>query len=358
MTIMNDVNLDNGTVNIAVFNQTDAALAALRDKYLAIPDTNTDEGYTFVKDGLKELTGLRTRLESVRKDVKAPYLQAGKIIDDEAKRITAALVALEDPMKAAKKVVDDRIERERQERIARLQVKVDAIKAMPGQVRGKSSQEIADMLDRVGEIDAMHDFYDLTKDAVAAKDAAMSELTQMLGERLEFEVAEDARLKAEAERAALQRQLEEQQAENDRKLAEQQAEMQRQQEAMQRQQQEMQRQQDEMRQQREALERERAALLPAPAADPAPVAPAAETVAPVVAQAAPPTTKTAAKDNRQWRAVVTDKSALIAAIAAGYGTEDLLMIDQAALDSLANDKRTALELPGVTAQPIPASRAA
>lgn len=360
MTTMNDVNLDNGTVNIAVFNQTDAALAALREKYQTVPDANTDEGYALVKNGLKELTGLRTRLEAVRKEVKEPYLQAGRIIDAEAKRITAELVALEDPMKAAKKEVDDRIERERQERIARLQSKVDAIKAMPGHVRGKSSQEIESMLDRVGEIDAMHDFYDLTREAVAARQAALDELTQMLGERLEFEVAEKARIKAEEERAELQRKLDEQQAENNRLLAEQQAAMQRQQEEIQRQQQEMQRQQDEMDKQREALALAQAALQqPAPAAKVAQVeAPAEVIVAKPAPAATAPATSKAKPDTRQWHAVVTDKSALIAAIAAGYATEDLLIIDQAALDSLANDKRKALELPGVIAEPVPASHAA
>ncbi|OLU22979.1 hypothetical protein BVH03_22295 [Pseudomonas sp. PA15(2017)] len=332
MTIANDVDLNTGKVNIAEYSKTDAALASLREKYQTVPDANTDEGYAFVKDGIKELTGLRTKLEAARKAAKEPHLKAGRILDDEAKRITAALVALEDPMKAAKKVVDDRIERERQERIARLQKKVDAIVAMPGQVRGKSSQEITDMLDRVGEIDAMHDFYDLTKEAVAARQAALDELTQMLADRLEFEVAEEARQKAEAERAELQRKFDEQQAE------------------MQRQQQEIQRQQEEMRLQREQLERERAALQPAAptSASPAPVT----GVEAKAAATEPGLAKRTAQDNHLWRGVVTDKSALIAAIAAGYGTEDLLIIDQLALDSLANDKRAALELPGVIAQPV------
>lgn len=319
MTIMSDVNLENGTVNIAVFNKTDAALAALREKYLVIPDANTDEGYAFVKDGLKELTGLRTGLESVRKEVKAPYLQAGKIIDAEAQRITAALVALEDPMKAAKKEVDDRKERERLERIARLQSKVDAIKAMPGQVRGKSSAEITNMIDRVGEIDAMHDFYDLTKEAVAARQTALDDLTQMLNERLEFEATEEARQKAERESNQKAQELADQQAENQRL--------------------------------REELQRLQAAAAPAAtAATAATAAPAPTQAAPAPTE--PATAKRIAQDNRQWRAVVTDKSALIAAIAAGYGTEDLLIIDQLALDSLANDKRAALELPGVIAQPV------
>lgn len=348
MTILKNVDLENGTVEVTEYSTTNAALAMLREKYAVVPDVNTEEGYALVKVGIKELTTLRTSLEAARKREKDPYLQAGKIIDAEAKRITEELVKLEDPMKTAKKEVDDRIERQRLERIARLQLKVDAIKALPAQVRGKPSAEIADMLDRVGEIDAMHDYYDLTKEAVAARQLALDELTQMLTDRLAFESAEEDRKKAEAEQARLKRQLAEQQ------------------EQMDRQQQELERQQEEMRKQREELEKAQA-VVAQPAGDPV-VAPAEtapstanETtsapipVAPTESVALPSKPKS---DNRQWHAVVIDKSALIAAISAGYGTEDLLIIDQAALDSLANDKRKNLELPGVIAEPVPTTQAA
>jgi len=343
MTSMNNVNLEKGTVNIVEYNQTEAGLAVLRKKYSTLPDINTPDGYEFHKAGIKELTTLRTSLEAARKREKEPHLQAGRIIDDEAKRITAELVKLEDPMKSAKKEYDDRVERERQERIARLQVKVDAIKAMPGQVRGQSSQAIADMIDRVGEIDAAHDFYDLTKEAITARQSALDELAQMLTDRQAFEAAEEDRKKAEAEKARLEQELAQQRAE------------------MQRQQDEMRRQQEEMQRQREELARAQAALqqpAPAPVAEPTKAEAPAEVVAAKPAAAPAPATSKAKPDNRQWHAVVTDKSALIAAIAAGYGTEDLLIVDQAALDSLANDKRNALELPGVIAQPVPATHAA
>lgn len=358
MTTLEKVDLDTGTVEVVEFSQTNASLAMLREKYSVVPDVETEEGYALAKAGIKELTTLRTSLEAARKRVKDPYLKAGQIIDAEAKRITAELVQLEDPIKAAKKEVDDRIEREKQERIARLQLKVDAIKAMPAQVRGKASADIADMLDRVGEIDAMHDYYDLTKEAVAARELALNELTQMLTDRLAFEAAEEERKKAEAAQAEMRRQMEAQQAE-----------MRKQQEEMQRQQQEFERQQQEMLKQQQELERAQAALQQQAEAKAA--AEAAVEAAPAVAEAAPaepapvavpaqpaaPVSK-AKPDNRPWHAVVVDKSALIAAIAAGYGTEDLLIIDQAALDSLANDKRQALELAGVIAEPIPSSKVA
>lgn len=314
---MNNVNLEAGTADIAEYSATEAALAMLREKYSVVPDANTDEGYALVKAGIKELTTLRTSLEAARKREKEPHLQAGRIIDAEAKRITEELVKLEDPMKAAKKEVDDRIERERQERIARLQVKVDAIVAMPGQVRGKSSQEIASMLDRVGEIDAMHDYYDLTKEAVAARENALSELAQMLTDRLAFEASEEDRKKAEAEKAALEQQLAEQRAE------------------MQRQQDELNRQQREMAAQREELERQRAELQAK--ADPVPTAePIAEPEPKAKAEPTAPAPAAKPAAVQRCRGIVTE---LIAdeMSAAGLSTNGLLVVSQDVLDRIASE---------------------
>ncbi|MBG4472891.1 hypothetical protein GHT53_02235 [Pseudomonas aeruginosa] len=335
MTILKNVDLDNGTVEVTEYSATNAALAQLRVKYAEVPDANTEEGYAFIKDGIKELTSLRTSLEAARKREKAPYLQAGQIIDAEAKRITAELAALEGPMKAAKKVVDDRVERERRERIARLQQKVDAIKAMPAQVRGRSSDDISAMLDRVGEIDATHDFYDLTKEAVEARQAALDELTQMLTDRLAFEQAERQRQELEAQQAEMRRRMEEQNAE-----------MRRQQEEMQRQREELARQQQELAAARQQLAEQEAPAAVEPAVPTAEVAPAPAQIKPASKAAA-----------TQWHARVVDKSAFIASIAAGLATEDLLIVDQPALDSLANSKGKALSLPGVIVERV-AARAA
>jgi len=341
MTNLKNVDLERGTVEVAEYSQTNAALAALRAKYQVVPDANTEEGYAWVKAGIKELTGLRTSLETARKREKEPHLQAGRILDAEAKRITEELVSLEKPMKAAKQEVDDRIERERQERIARLQQKVDAIVAMPGQVRGKSSDEISTMIDRVGEIDATHDYFDLTKEAVEARQNALDELTQMLTDRLAFEAAEAERKKAEAALAEQRRLMEEQQAE-----------MRRQQDEMRRQ---LEEQQAEMRRQQAELAQARAALQPV---DPVPAVPEQPVASPepTAAQLEPlPTTKPQPIDNHHWHARVTNKRALIGAIAAGLASDDLLIVDQAALDALADTLRQGLDIPGVIAEPISAA---
>ncbi|MCC3679201.1 YqaJ viral recombinase family protein [Staphylococcus epidermidis] len=96
------------------------------------------------------------------------------------------------------------------------------------------------------------------------------------------------------------------------------------------------------RQQREKAEREAAANQAQ-----APQVAASAAVPPAANQAQP-------ARGQRFRAVVFDKSALIQAIADGHATEDLLMVDQAALDSLMNDPNQP-RLPGVRAEKVPAA---
>lgn len=105
--------------------------------------------------------------------------------------------------------------------------------------------------------------------------------------------------------------------------------------------------------QRLELEQQEAATAqqPDPAAkpEPAPTAPAPTRAAGYSRSATAPATR--------WIARIVDKSAFIAAIAEGLATEDLLIVDQPALDSLANDKGQALKLPGVVVERAPAKAA-
>ncbi|MEX7116279.1 hypothetical protein AB2C39_33940, partial [Pseudomonas aeruginosa] len=75
MAILKNVDLENGTVDVAEYNATNAALEKLREKYATLPDANTADGYEFIKAGIKELTTLRTSLEAARKREKAPYIE-------------------------------------------------------------------------------------------------------------------------------------------------------------------------------------------------------------------------------------------------------------------------------------------
>lgn len=205
MSELKDVDIEGGKV--AVFSMTEAALTELREKWGTVPDMETKEGYEEGKEGIKTISKYRTGLEKKRKEIKAPYLKAGQIIDEEAKRITAELEALETPLKEAKQKVDEREAREKAERIARLQAKVDAILAYTEAAKGKTSEEIAALIAEVDAIDPLADFYDLTQEALAARHDTLSALSVMYQDRMGWE-----RMQRENEEA--QAQLKEEQRKN------------------------------------------------------------------------------------------------------------------------------------------------
>lgn len=204
MTSLNEVNIETGKVEVEVFNKTEAALAELRERYGVVPSLDTEEGYNFVKDGLKELVSLRTSLDAERKRIKQPYLDAGRIIDAEAKRITEALVELETPMKDAKKEFDDREKRMKEERLARLRTKIEGIRSWVVRARNQQSATIAEMIEEVDSIDTAEDFFELSKEAAEAKNETLERLNEMYTERLAFERSEQERKQAEEARKAME----------------------------------------------------------------------------------------------------------------------------------------------------------
>ncbi|MGH1372945.1 MAG: hypothetical protein ACRBBW_12975 [Cellvibrionaceae bacterium] len=212
------------------FGVTEAALSELKNTYSSVPDANTTSGYEEIQGALKVLTPLRTGIEKKRKALKADALAWGKKVDGEAKRITEILSSLEAPLKSAKSVVDERKKREKEERIARLQKKVDAISAYPQTAFGQSSTVIAQLIE---ELDAfeIEDFYDLSKEAAIAKAASLDKLTEMLQTAISQDREDAARKQEEQRQAEERKRLDEERAEFERQQAafrEQQAELERQ----------------------------------------------------------------------------------------------------------------------------------
>ena len=238
---------------IAEYSSTQAALSELKARWAKIPNTDTKAGYALVKTGIKELSGYRTKLEAMRKELKAPILERGKLLDSEAKRITAELLAIETPLKDAKQVTDEREKREKEERIARLQVRVNELINYPRQAQGATSAQISVLIDRLGEIDTSHDYYDLTTEAMDAQAASLDALSALYQEQVAKE-AEAKRMAAErARQAEEQARLD---AERQAMIAQQEA-LRKQQEAMEQQmaaqRAEMERNQAELEQQREQV---------------------------------------------------------------------------------------------------------
>lgn len=102
---------------IVEYSKTEAALADLRERMANVEyDVTTIKGMDIAKKDRAEVRGLRTGLEAMRKQIKAPALAHCQLIDAEAKRITAELLKLEEPIDAQIKARELALEAERQAR--------------------------------------------------------------------------------------------------------------------------------------------------------------------------------------------------------------------------------------------------
>ncbi len=197
---------------VAEFNATAAGLAELREKYEGIQfDCSTTVGDKDARQARLALVTLRTTLEARRKELKEPLLAQGKLIDDEAKRLTAEFKSLEDPIDAQIKAAEAerearRQERERQEaeRLAAINASIERIVRMPFLYVSAAPNVIADAIAEVNGMDLAALFDDTHRPrAEEAKAGALEALGNLFNERTAA-VAEAARLAAE--RAELERQ--------------------------------------------------------------------------------------------------------------------------------------------------------
>jgi hypothetical protein len=199
------------TVKIQEYSRTAAALADLRGRYDgAIFDVATTSGLKEAKDARAEIKGYRVDLEKTRKLIKAPALERCQLIDDEAKRITAALVELEDPIDAQikaeeKRKEDERIAREKAEqaRVEAIQNRILAMRNAPAMLAGRASAEIRAFLEgklRPAEI-STEKYAEFIDTAEMAKADSVRLLERMLVDS-EAHEAEQSRIQAEREELA------------------------------------------------------------------------------------------------------------------------------------------------------------
>ena len=100
---MNTETLDRPAIetSIAEYSPTAAGLADLAHRFKNVVfDVSTTKGDKEARAARLELVRLRTGLEAKRKELKAPALERSRLIDAEAKRITDAILLLEEPIDA------------------------------------------------------------------------------------------------------------------------------------------------------------------------------------------------------------------------------------------------------------------
>lgn len=192
---------------IAEYTETAAALADLRQRHAGVVfDVTVSKEMKLAKEARAEIRGLRTGLEKKRVEIKAPALERCRLIDAEAKRITAELLALEEPIDVQIKAEEARAEAERLEkleaerlRVEAIQQKIQAIRDVPGALVGKPAVIIAGKLACLRE--TVLDAVELGEYRIAADDALMAAIarTAELLDAQKGAEAEHARVKAERE---------------------------------------------------------------------------------------------------------------------------------------------------------------
>lgn len=202
------------STSIQEYSKTDAALADLAARFKGIVyDVTTGTGMAEAKVARAEIRGYRVDLEKVRVEIKAPALERCRQIDAEAKRITAALVELEQPIDALIKTEESRKEREAMERAMVEQRRIDGIKAsiesirqIPANCVGKPSTKLAETLATLSRSLPPDGFAEFQAEAEAVIRASLAQVEAMLAgvqaqeaeaERIKADRAEIVKLRAE-----------------------------------------------------------------------------------------------------------------------------------------------------------------
>lgn len=195
-----------------VYSPTQAAISQLKDQckdLLADPAAavKTAEGYEQVRSALAVTRNWRGQIEKQRQALKADSIEYGRRVDAEAKKWVGLVLAIEDPLKAAKEKVDEEKEKARLAAVEAERLKAEA------EEKAKRDAEEA----RLKAI----------RDAEEAKLRAERESLEAERRRLaEEKAADDARRKADEDRRKAEEEERQRvaKAEADRVAAEQKAE--------------------------------------------------------------------------------------------------------------------------------------
>lgn len=202
--------LDAPALAISEYSPTAAKLSELRSRLANVAyDVSTTKGMDIAKKDRAEVRDLRVALEKKRVELKAPALERCRLIDSEAKRITADLLELENPIDEQIKVEERRKEEEKQAKINAEFGRVQAIHEAIAEIgmdaviaSGKPSTHIRSALFNIREqvLDPAI-FQEMMPQAIAARDAAVAKLELALAAALHKEAEAE---KMAAERAELE----------------------------------------------------------------------------------------------------------------------------------------------------------
>jgi colicin import membrane protein len=168
---------DTALTTITEYSPTAQGLAELRQRLGAmVYDVTTGKGMDEAKKDRAIARSLRTNLETLRTQIKAPALERCRAIDAEAKRLTAEIEELEKPIDAQIKAEENRKalekaakEQAERDRITAINARFDSVKGFPLKAVGKTYAEIEALIEEVEQTDTAFEGQDAAPNEAAMK---------------------------------------------------------------------------------------------------------------------------------------------------------------------------------------------
>lgn len=191
-------------MNIVEYDEIRSKMDEVKELCNFIPDVSTDEGYEKSKRVALDVRKLCTSLEAKRKEKKSYFLEGGKQVDAQAKKIAEELESYLLPHKRAYQELDNLRKEREVNRKAELERRVAEIRDLPEVMRDSSSDEIKMALESLQAEECL-DFYEYSTPALKARNASREAMAQLFAKTLksEEEKRELDRLRKESEARAI-----------------------------------------------------------------------------------------------------------------------------------------------------------
>lgn len=173
--------------SIDEFDAVEAGLVELETRFKGVvySDIQTKDGLAKAKADRIEIREVRYRVSAKAKGMKDPLNRLKKLIDGQAERIEARVLAVETPVDEQIKAEETRLEeikeakrRAEAERVESLAVKVRGIEAFGHPTPGRTAEQLAADIEAVNAIEITLDaFAERLGDAMVAKNTAIKLLT-------------------------------------------------------------------------------------------------------------------------------------------------------------------------------------
>lgn len=136
-------------VGVVKYDITDAAIAEMGEKYmgLTVKDPTDEAGFKAVHNARVIVKSKRVEVEKMRVGLKADALSYGRLVDTEAKRITALLAPIESHLIGQERIVTDEKKRKEQEAQEAERLRLETIEREKREAEQKKLQEEQARLD-------------------------------------------------------------------------------------------------------------------------------------------------------------------------------------------------------------------